>query len=697
MIEISQTRAGISSAMSLSHEEHGRFSIQIKHLIKSVAALVNTEGGIVYIGVEEDGSVTGLQNVINGFYTIPDFISEIRKSFVSKFGSDYHKLISSIKVVTIEDKDVIEVVVKTRSCPLIIDNKLFSRKDKEIVEASGNALIAVLDKWVEGHTASAEVFYESEPSDSFRKSVEAAINKEKQKKANALKLELERKQKEELKALQKAQQEAKLQALRESLREKKNKEAEIRLNSSRTIGKTDSEEIGINKKVGTDSLQKKQTVSKEISVSKPIESKPSRPQRIVKLADDLMPIIHSLDFDRLKSHVVTGEGGKLHEYRAALEILLERGVSDPEYWMLLKILFSVDPIMFALIFVNSKQMAIDSTPETTKRSVELVINQLIKYNDKIHYAYSFAEIYKDYLSPVSVKVLSDNVSKLNDFETANSFFDNAFTKESEKIDALLSIGSKASLYKIYLMIKDALSSKNKKSILNNLRKIQDIIDRLDKQENYQIAIADLIRVDCLKIAPKFLSRQYIANVVDNGYKSLSSLSSHLPKSEKKNAVSNSAIQSSSDPQKPNYNKLVGKKLIFIVTKSLKNHYRAEYHKAVGLLPIKYSLRPNISNGERVEVFVVKAYDNILLLSYENKPAEEVESIPLYNNGDFITVHFLGKKDSFQAKAEGLLSLVNVQVDNMTENINLKEKYTAKVIACLDLFNYRVELLHPTKG
>lgn len=699
MIEITQARAGISSAMSLSQEEHGRFSIQVKQLIKLVAALVNTEGGIAYIGVEEDGTVTGLQNVINSLYTIPDFISEIRKSFVIWYGSDYNKLISSIKVIAIEGKDIIEIVVNKRAYPLVIDNKFYYRRNNEIKEAANDALISVLDKWVEEHIVLDEDFCESEPTESFRKTVEAAVNKENQKKANAAKVEQERKQREELKALLKAQQEARLHALRESLKEERKKKAlkdtENRLNSL-SSKKTQNISAGNPPKTQLSASQNKSN-SKVLNAPNSEVVKDVKPHKIVLLADALLPIVKSHDAERLRTHVVNGEGGRLHEYRQALEVLLEKGLSDSEYWLLIKTLFSVDPIMFALIFINSKQMAIDVDAEQTKKSVETVIGQLVKYTDKVHFAYAFADIYKDYLSSNSIRCLSDNLKYLNEFDIANRFFESAFAKESELIDAMLKFDSKASLYKLYLMIKKALSNANKNSILNNLRKIQNIIEDFDKKEDYHLAISDLIRVDCLGLSPKRLSKSQIATIKETGFKALSSISGQLRGKDQKNKVGNNTAKSQpTEVEKIDNKKYVGKQLMFTVSKSVNNYYVVEYQKIKGLLPKKYSLRPNLSSGERVELYVIKAIGDILLLSYLKRPAEEIETTPIFNIGDNVAVVFSSNGQSYSARAVSPLSFVSFQIDNMTEGINLKKKYISRITSCISFNRYRVELLHPAK-
>lgn len=72
-------------------------------LKKEVVAFVNTNGGIIYIGVQDNGEITGLDNADFVIQQISNAIRDSIRPDVSMF--------TSIELVLKEDKNIIKITV----------------------------------------------------------------------------------------------------------------------------------------------------------------------------------------------------------------------------------------------------------------------------------------------------------------------------------------------------------------------------------------------------------------------------------------------------------------------------------------------------------------------------------------------------------------------------------------------------------
>lgn len=85
-------------------DEYTELKIELtKEIKKEIIAFANTKGGKIYIGIDDDGNVVGLENSKEDIETLSDMIREGIKSDLT--------LYTSINLVNIDNKDIIEINV----------------------------------------------------------------------------------------------------------------------------------------------------------------------------------------------------------------------------------------------------------------------------------------------------------------------------------------------------------------------------------------------------------------------------------------------------------------------------------------------------------------------------------------------------------------------------------------------------------
>lgn len=111
----------------------------IDELRKTVIAFANTEGGIIYIGVDDDGSIVGIENVDSEMLKLSNMIRDAVKPDVTMF--------VSFSCEKIEEKQIIKVTVqKGTECPYYLGSKgmrpegVFVRQGASSVPATENAI-----------------------------------------------------------------------------------------------------------------------------------------------------------------------------------------------------------------------------------------------------------------------------------------------------------------------------------------------------------------------------------------------------------------------------------------------------------------------------------------------------------------------------------------------------------------------------
>ncbi len=106
-------------------------------IIKTIAAFLNTEGGMLFIGVDDDGNALGLdydysclsKNNRDGFLlTLTNLINQ-------KLGKDIHKFIA-INIVSLNEKDVCIVSVEKSDRPVFSGK---SENEKFYIRASASS------------------------------------------------------------------------------------------------------------------------------------------------------------------------------------------------------------------------------------------------------------------------------------------------------------------------------------------------------------------------------------------------------------------------------------------------------------------------------------------------------------------------------------------------------------------------------
>jgi len=96
--------------------------------LKNVCAFANSEGGILYIGVNDKGEAIGVNDAEKLLETLPNIIK-------NKIG-----IIPSVFVESIDKKQIVKIIVQSSSVSISYNGKYYMRSGSVVLELHGRAL-----------------------------------------------------------------------------------------------------------------------------------------------------------------------------------------------------------------------------------------------------------------------------------------------------------------------------------------------------------------------------------------------------------------------------------------------------------------------------------------------------------------------------------------------------------------------------
>ncbi|ADQ40173.1 putative transcriptional regulator [Caldicellulosiruptor acetigenus I77R1B] len=102
--------------------------------LKTICAFANSEGGIIYIGVDDKGNPIGTTN-------IDKLLEDIPNKILSKLG-----VIADVDVEMLKGQEVIKIKVEKSEVPISYDGKFYIRTGSTIQQLSGNELVRFMLK-----------------------------------------------------------------------------------------------------------------------------------------------------------------------------------------------------------------------------------------------------------------------------------------------------------------------------------------------------------------------------------------------------------------------------------------------------------------------------------------------------------------------------------------------------------------------
>lgn len=110
-----------------------------KKILKNIAAFLNTEGGKIIIGIEDDKTISGLEENDFSILTKPNkkdaFLCLFDEIIQENLGSEVQTHIEKLKFLTIEDKTVCIISIKGKFYkPVYFEDKLYIRAQASVRE-----------------------------------------------------------------------------------------------------------------------------------------------------------------------------------------------------------------------------------------------------------------------------------------------------------------------------------------------------------------------------------------------------------------------------------------------------------------------------------------------------------------------------------------------------------------------------------
>lgn len=102
--------------------------------LKTLCAFANTNGGILYIGLSDDGTPVGLKSINHLLETLPN---KIRNNL---------NIIPSVEIENINGKEIIKIEISPSEVPISYRGKFFIRAGSTTQEVSGMDLIKIVMK-----------------------------------------------------------------------------------------------------------------------------------------------------------------------------------------------------------------------------------------------------------------------------------------------------------------------------------------------------------------------------------------------------------------------------------------------------------------------------------------------------------------------------------------------------------------------
>lgn len=120
-------------------------------ILKTIAAFLNTNGGILYIGITDEGKVLGIEK--DNFENPDKFHLHFTNLFKQKIGKKHLNHINS-KTIQIKDRHIFRVECKKSKKPIFIkegkEELFFTRIGPQTIELKGSELVEYIEKKFRG-------------------------------------------------------------------------------------------------------------------------------------------------------------------------------------------------------------------------------------------------------------------------------------------------------------------------------------------------------------------------------------------------------------------------------------------------------------------------------------------------------------------------------------------------------------------
>ncbi|MEA3416470.1 MAG: ATP-binding protein [Thermodesulfobacteriota bacterium] len=113
-----------------------------KSSLKTVVAFLNTDGGSLLIGVDDGGTITGLQEEMDKFHKKSEdkFLLHFNNLIKDKIGEDFYPFVE-YHIVNIDEMKVLFVECKPSTSPCFYNEEFFVRANPATNQLTGPKLI----------------------------------------------------------------------------------------------------------------------------------------------------------------------------------------------------------------------------------------------------------------------------------------------------------------------------------------------------------------------------------------------------------------------------------------------------------------------------------------------------------------------------------------------------------------------------
>ncbi|MEI7726548.1 MAG: ATP-binding protein, partial [Bacteroidota bacterium] len=117
------------SIMQMKENQHTEFKINWKDdFLKNVCAFANAQGGILYIGINDQGEAVGVKDISRLLETLPNMINQ-------KIG-----IIPVIEVEHITENHIVKIIIQASSVPISYQGRYYLRSGSIVIELKGREL-----------------------------------------------------------------------------------------------------------------------------------------------------------------------------------------------------------------------------------------------------------------------------------------------------------------------------------------------------------------------------------------------------------------------------------------------------------------------------------------------------------------------------------------------------------------------------
>jgi hypothetical protein len=94
-------------------------------VLKNVVAFLNTDGGFLFIGIKDNGEITGVDNELTAIaWTMDKYLAHLSSLFRERIGADFYPFIDH-KYLCLDEKKIIKISCIPSTKPCYLDNEAF--------------------------------------------------------------------------------------------------------------------------------------------------------------------------------------------------------------------------------------------------------------------------------------------------------------------------------------------------------------------------------------------------------------------------------------------------------------------------------------------------------------------------------------------------------------------------------------------